>query len=121
MRPRWYLIQIDMISTAELNPQWEETGRYVCVFLARHPTDKDKSSEFVRWWPDWYRYKACKQSQEISYGDHALFRPSVIPNSGKYIQWAEELDLTQTGLLGPPSTLKASVPPTEHGTKFVKL
>ena len=47
MRPRWYLIQIDMISTAELNPQWAETGQYFCVFLARRPTDKDKSDEFV--------------------------------------------------------------------------
>jgi len=103
MRPRWYLIQIDMISTAELNPQWAETGWYFCVFLARHPTDKDKSDEFGRWWPDWYSYKTCKQSQEIIYGDRVLFRPSMIPNSAKYIQWAEELDLTQTAvqLLGP--------------------
>ena len=103
MQPRWYLIQIDMISTAELNPQWVGTGRYFCIFLARHPTDKDKSDKFARWWPDWYRYTTCKQSQEIIYGDRVLFRPSVIPNSAKYIQWAEELDLTQTAvrLLGP--------------------
>lgn len=98
MRPRWYLIQIDMISTAELNPQWAKTGRYFCVFLARHPTDKDKSDEFARWWPDWYRYETCKQSQEIIYGDRILFQPSVILNSAKYIQWAEELDLTQTAV-----------------------
>ena len=46
IRPPWYLIQIDTISTAEL-PQWEETGRYFCVFLARHPTDKNRSDEFT--------------------------------------------------------------------------
>jgi len=92
-----------MISTAELNPQWAETGQYFCVFLTRHPTDKDKNDEFAQWWPDWYRYKTCKQSQEIIYGDCVLFQPSVIPNSTKYIQWAEEIDLTQTAvrLLGP--------------------
>jgi len=56
MRPCWYLVQVNLISTAELNPQWKETGRHFCVFLARHPTDKDKSDEFARWWPDWYRY-----------------------------------------------------------------
>lgn len=103
MRPRWYLVQVDLVSTAELNPNWKETGKYFCVFLARHPTDKDKSDEFARWWPDWYRYSRCKVSQDIVYGDRVLFRPSVIPNSEKYIQWAEELDLTQPAvrLIGP--------------------
>ena len=103
MRPRWYLVQIDLISTAELNPQWKTTGKYFCVFLARHPTDKDKSDEFARWWPDWYQYHKCKTTQDIIYGDRVLFRPSVIPNSEKYIQWAEEVDLTQPAvrLLGP--------------------
>ena len=47
IRPRWYLVQIDRVSTAELNPAWKETGRYFCVFLTRHPTDKDKSDEFA--------------------------------------------------------------------------
>ena len=103
MRPRWYLVQIDLISTAELNPKWKETGQYFCVFLARHPTDKDKSDEFARWWPDWYRYSRCKRTNDIIYGDRVLFRPSVIPSSSKYIQWAEEFDLTQPTerLIGP--------------------
>ena len=47
MRPHWYLVQVDLVSTAELNPQRKETVRYFCVCLARHPTDKDKSDEFT--------------------------------------------------------------------------
>ena len=46
MCQRWYLVQIDLESTATLNPHWRTTGRYYCVFLARHPADKDKSDEF---------------------------------------------------------------------------
>lgn len=88
MRPRWYLVQIDIIATKELNPQWQCNRRYFCVFLARHPADKSKSDEFARWWPDWYRYSRCETTQQIMYGDRVLFRPSVIPNRKKFIQWA---------------------------------
>ena len=103
MRQRWYLVQIDLESTATLNPHWRTTGRYYCVFLARHPADKDKSDEFSRWWPDWYRYTRCKTTNDIIYGDRVLFRPAVLPSSEKYIQWATEIDLSEplTTLAGP--------------------
>jgi len=104
MRQRWYLVQIDMIATEELNPQWQHNGRYFCVFLACHPSNKSKSDEFARWWPDWYHYTSrCKNTQVIIYGDRVLFRPSVIPKSEKFIQWATELDLIKTAvrLSGP--------------------
>ena len=103
MRQRWYLVQIDMIATKELNPQWHSNSRYFCIFLARHPSDNSKSDEFARWWPDWYRYNRCKTTQQIIYGDRVLFRPSVIPNSEKFIQWATELNLNEPSvrLSGP--------------------
>jgi len=31
MRPRWYLVQIDLVFMAELNPQWDGTG-YMFVY-----------------------------------------------------------------------------------------
>jgi len=48
-------------------------------------------------------YSKCETTNNIIYKDQVLFRPSVIPNSSKYIQWAEELDLTQASvrLSGP--------------------
>jgi hypothetical protein len=97
MRPR------DIIATKELNPQWQCNSRYFCMFLARHPADKSKSDEFARWWPDWYRYSQCETTQQIMYGDRVLFRPSVIPNSEKIIQWATELALIEPSvrLSGP--------------------
>ena len=103
MRQRWYLVQIDLQATEELNSAWKTNGKYFCVFLARHPDDKNKSDEFARWWPDWYRYSRCKTTQDIIYGDRVLFRPTVTPSSEKYIQWATEVNLSvhSTFLQGP--------------------
>jgi len=103
MRQRWYLVQIDLQATEELNSAWRTNGKYFCVFLACHPDDKNKSDEFARWWPDWYQYSRCKTTQEIIYGDRVLFRPTVTPSSDKYIQWATEVSLSvhSTFLQGP--------------------
>ena len=62
MRRRWYLIQVDMISTKEINPDFASNGEYWCVFLATHMDDNRKSHELSRWWPEWYRYKKCKET-----------------------------------------------------------
>ena len=52
MLRRWYLIQIDLASTKEINPDYLSNGEYWCVFLARHSSDKRNSNEFSRWWPE---------------------------------------------------------------------
>jgi hypothetical protein len=104
MRPRWFLVQVDIESTVEINPEFLQNGRYFCAFLAKHPNDARKSDEFGRWWPDWYRYKTTKTTNEIVYGDRILFRPSVIPDSTKFIQWATDIQLigdTHIVLQGP--------------------
>ena len=104
LRPRWYLIQIDMASTKEINPSYEKDNIYYCSFLAKHPTDKNKSDEFGRWWPDWYRYSKWKTSNDIIYGQRTLLAPHIVPDSTKFIQWATTVKLTaddDTILYGP--------------------
>ena len=45
MRRRWYLIQVDMESTLEANPDFITKNLYLCVLLSRHPDDNRKSDE----------------------------------------------------------------------------
>ena len=52
MRPKWYLVQVDLEATSTLNLEPEATGVYFCVFLAKHPNDAQKTDEFSRFWPD---------------------------------------------------------------------
>ena len=104
MRPRWYLIQIDMQSTEETNPLAHTNGKYWCMFLAKHPEDNKTSDEFSRWWPEWYRYTHCKKTNDVVYGDRILIRPSTTPDSSKFVQWAMELQLfgqNNCNLVGP--------------------
>ena len=97
MRPRWYLIQVDMQSTEEINPLAQTNGKYWCMFLAKHPEDNKTSDEYSRWWPEWYRYTHCKESNDVIYGDRILIRPSSTPDSSKFVQWAMELQLIGQG------------------------
>ena len=96
LRERWYLIQIDMDSTKSLNANFVDNGQYFGSFLAKHPNDSKKSDEFSRWWPDWYEYTTCAKTGIIIYGDRILFRPGQLPDSEKYVQWAQEVNLTDT-------------------------
>ena len=104
MRRRWYLIQVDIVSTKKINPDFASNGEYWCVFLATHPDDNKKSHELSRWWPEWYRYTTCNKSNDIIYGDRILIRPSTTPCSSKFIQWAMLLPLynnNAVALVGP--------------------
>ena len=103
MLHRWYLIQIDLASSASLHSDYVVRSLYYCVFLAKHPGDSRLSDEFSRWWPDWYRYSRDSMSNDIVFGDGILFRPNVAPDSSKYIQWADEITLRPASniLVGP--------------------
>lgn len=104
MRPKWYAIQIDIESTIEANPNYLENNQYWCVFLMKHPHDNNKSDEYSRWWPDWYKYTTNKNTGELIYGQRVLIRPNVIPSSKTHVQWAELVDLSknpETILVGP--------------------
>jgi len=86
LQERWYLIQIDMEATKSLNATFTDNGLYFGIFLAKHLSDTKKSDEFSRWWPDWYEYTTCPNSDTIIYGDRILFRPGVTLDSRKYVQ-----------------------------------
>ena len=93
LRRRWYLIQVDMESTLEVNPDFASNGLFWCVFLARHPSDHKRSDEYCRWWPDWYKFTHCIKTNDMIYGDRVLIRPNTTPCSTKFVQWAALLPL----------------------------
>ena len=107
MRPRWYPVQIDMTSTIEANPQYKQNNKYWCVFLAKHPDDKNKSDQFARWWPDWYRYTKDDTTGIITYGQRVLVRPTVTPSSKTHIQWADLIALNEENVLVGPFDFQA--------------
>lgn len=102
MRPKWYPIQIDITATSEVNPNYKSNNKFWCVFLARHPDDRGKSDQYSRWWPDWYKYSHDSTTRQIIYGQRVLFKPSQIPDSRKFIQWAELITLDTTNILVEP-------------------
>ena len=63
------------------------------MFLATHYKDINKSHEFSRWWPEWYRYTRCKETGVIIYGDRMHIKPSNNPCSSRFVQWATLLPL----------------------------
>ena len=74
------------------------------MFLARHPNDKNRSDEYCRWWPDWYKYSRCSISDDIIYGQRTLIKPNTIPCSTRFIQWATLLPIygkDSVSLVGP--------------------
>jgi hypothetical protein len=96
MRPKWYAVQIDIESTKEANPEYLKNSQYWCVFLMKHPQDANKSDEYARWWPDWYRYTTDKATGQIIYGQRVLIRPNVTPSKRTHVQWAELVDLSDS-------------------------
>lgn len=103
--PKWYLIQVDLESTEQINSTYKENGKYFCSFLAKHPEDVRRCDGTSRWWPDWYRYTICKRTGQVIYGCRILFNPNSNPDGGKYVEWAEDLNLSNTqdsdALIGP--------------------
>ena len=49
MRRSWYLIQVDMPSTIEMNPAFRYNGEYWCVFHFKHPSDIKLSNADSQW------------------------------------------------------------------------
>ena len=86
MRRRWYLVQVDLDASKSICSTYIKDLSYYCHFLAKHPNDKNKSDEYSRWWPDWYKYSRDSITSDIVFGDRILFRPSQQPNADKYIQ-----------------------------------
>ena len=54
IRPRWYLVQVDLDQTL-CDPRCSDhqsSGHYYCHFFARHPSDTSNSDIDARWWPE---------------------------------------------------------------------
>ena len=104
LRPRWYLVAVDLESTLRACPSFADDFTYWCVFQARHPNDSNLSDEFARWWPEWHTYHRDSKTNVIVFDDRVLFPPHRVPDCSKYIEWAMPVTLSgpQTcALLGP--------------------
>ena len=93
LQERWYLIQVDLDATMDINVENNTIDLYHCVFLAQHPNDMSKSEEISRFWPEWHKHSLCPKTANIIYGDCILLRPSHNPNMNKYIQWSDNIPL----------------------------
>ena len=104
IRPRWYLVQIDMECTARdpLSQNFIVHGRYYVHFQRRHFDDLACSDLTSRWWPIWHEYTTA-DDDIIDYGKSVNIRPHVIPDHTKYIAWSDVVPLTnpECFLLGP--------------------
>ena len=49
IRPRWFLVQVLLDLTLELDLDPVKTGHYLCSFLVRHPKDNKKKDIVTRW------------------------------------------------------------------------
>ena len=79
IRPRWYLIKVDLDITLSLLPTTSTNGTYYYVFLTKHPNNIHKSDKFWRWWLEWNNYSLCKDINIIIYGQRVLIRPKQTP------------------------------------------
>ena len=103
MKRRWYLVMVDLEASEQSCTKFATTGLYYRLFLAKHPADMNKSDEYSRWWPDWYKYSRDYVTDNIIYRDKIIFRPSVNLDPDKYIQWADSIEFANlnTILAGP--------------------
>jgi len=103
MLRRWYIVQINLNVSESFDTNYRVSGCCYCHFLAKHPSDTSKCDDSGRWWPDWYHYSRDSVSNEIFFGDRILFRPNIIPDHKKYIQWGYSVRLLneECYMLGP--------------------
>jgi hypothetical protein len=121
LRPRWYLIQVDLAQSA-LDPSSAShatSGTYYCHFYAKHPDDTPLPDTTSRFWPIWHRYTTSNDGI-LDYGLRVLFTPTTTPNSDQYIAWADCIPLLNPSvcLLGPFNFCDASSTISTRTTKF---
>ena len=51
LKPRWFLVQINMEGTCKLDMEPQTTRDYHVTFLSRHPSDNYLCDDTSRWWP----------------------------------------------------------------------
>ncbi|MGH7955061.1 MAG: hypothetical protein ACREOZ_03790 [Gloeomargaritales cyanobacterium] len=78
MRPRWYLVQVDLESSKR-HPEIIACDRerlFYVEFYAKHPSDEEICDASARWWREWHEYTRDPATNEIMYGQRVLFRPN---------------------------------------------
>ena len=94
-------------------------GRYYCHFFGVHPDDISLPNPVARWWPLWHSFKHSSDGL-IDYGPRILFPPTTVPDSTKYIAWADTIPLLDPSvcLFGPFSFSDTSANPSGRTSTF---
>ena len=102
IRPRWFLVRIELELTHSLKLNPNTTGNYLVAFLARHPSDNKKTDDDARWWPEWHEYTIGNDNIP-DFGQRVLFHPLRKPPLAKYRLWTDTIPLSDPNcyLSGP--------------------
>jgi hypothetical protein len=122
LRPRWYLVQVDLPQSLSASPAYASDGLYYCHFLGTHPDDTSLPDPARRWWLLWHRFTTTA-SDDIEFGDRVLFNPNTTPNPASYIAWADVLPLLDpsVSLLGPLSFADPTSNPPGRTSSFRQM
>jgi hypothetical protein len=115
LRPRWFLVQIEQQNSDETPLPF---GVYFCTFLQKHPSDKHKSDDKSRWWPEW-RELLWDKDNNYDFGDRILFSPSQKPDLSLFGKFGTEINLfdNETNLVGPFNFLERN--PSSPGQSLI--
>ena len=89
LRPRWYVVQVN----DEESRDTAERGIFLCEFLQRHTSDKEKSDSRSRWWLDWRELTWDKAKTVYDYGRRILLSPRLKPDLQKYGKFSDNIQL----------------------------
>jgi hypothetical protein len=117
LRPRWYLIQVDLAQTTDSDSSTSPlgSGTYYCHFFGKHSSDTHLFDPDSRWWPLWHRFTTNPSDGLLDFGLRHLFKPSLTPDPTRFIAWADHLPLlSDTYMLGPFSFIDPSLNPRDR-------
>ena len=122
LRPRWYLVQIDLSQSLIASPDCDSNGPYYCHFLGCHPDDTSLPDPPSRWWLLWHRFTTTA-ADDIEFGARVLFNPTTIPDPDLYVAWADVLPLLDPAvcLLGPFTFTEPSSNPPGRTSSFRQI
>ncbi len=122
LRPRWYLVQVDLPQSLEASANCASDGHYYCHFLGRHPDDASLPDPSSRWWLLWHRFTRSSDSV-LEFGARVLFNPLTTPDPASYIAWADVLPLLDPAvcLFGPVSFADPSSNPPGRTSSFRQM
>ena len=122
LRPRWYLVHVDLPQSLLASTSCATDGRYYCHFLGCHPDDTSLPDPCRRWWLLWHRF-TTSSDDVIEFGDRVLFNPVTTPDSASYCAWADVLLLLDPAacLFGPFSFADPSSNPPGRTSSFRQM